>query len=92
MAAYCQQVKHLADQLDNVGAPVDNQRLVTQLLSGLTEQYESISAVLQHREPLPEFSECRSRLTMEENKKKSQTTRAAASASTALAATMASPA
>ncbi|XP_022041143.1 uncharacterized protein LOC110943716 [Helianthus annuus] len=92
MAAYCQQVKHLADQLDNIGAPVDNQRLVTQLLSGLTEQYESIFAVLQHQEPLPEFSERRSRLTMEENKKKSQTTHAAASASTALAATTTSPA
>ncbi|MFS7922863.1 putative RNA-directed DNA polymerase [Helianthus anomalus] len=87
MAAYCQQVKHLADQLNNVGAPVDNQRLVTQLLSGLTDQYESISAVLQHREPLPDFAECRSRLTMEENKKKNQAIRAAASAATTLAAT-----
>ncbi|KAJ9541408.1 hypothetical protein OSB04_027914 [Centaurea solstitialis] len=87
MSAYCQQVKHLPDQLNNVGAPVDNQRLVTQLLSGLTDQYESISTILQHREPLPDFSECRSRLTMEENKEKNQTSRAAASAATALAAT-----
>ncbi|XP_021991898.1 uncharacterized protein LOC110888692 [Helianthus annuus] len=77
MAAYCQQVKHLADQLSNVGAPVNNQRLVTQLLAGLTEAYDSISTVLQNREPLPDFSECRSRLTMAETTKKSVSTRAA---------------
>ncbi|XP_076902942.1 uncharacterized protein LOC143557857 [Bidens hawaiensis] len=29
MAAYCQHAKHLADQLNGVGAPVDNQRLIS---------------------------------------------------------------
>ncbi|XP_076922879.1 uncharacterized protein LOC143584802 [Bidens hawaiensis] len=87
MAAYCQHAKHLADQLNGVGAPVDNQRLVSQLLAGLTEAYESISTVLQNRDPLPDFSECRSRLTMAESTKKSVSARAAASSATALAAT-----
>ncbi|KAJ9546561.1 hypothetical protein OSB04_019104 [Centaurea solstitialis] len=42
VAAYCQEVKLLADQLASVRAPVDNQRLVLQLLTGLTEHYDAL--------------------------------------------------
>ncbi|XP_035837162.1 uncharacterized protein LOC118485045 [Helianthus annuus] len=91
MSAYCQQVKLLSDQLTSVGAPVDNQRLVLQLLTGLTEQYDGISTILQHRDPLPDFNEARSHLTMEESKKKHQVAQAAHSSATALAAVTTSP-
>ncbi|XP_022031898.1 uncharacterized protein LOC110932957 [Helianthus annuus] len=88
MADYCQQAKHLADQLDSVGSPVNDRMLVLKILTGLTEQYDGISTVLQNRDPLPDFNEVRSRLTMEETKKKRHATRAAQSAATALAATV----
>ncbi|KAJ0444255.1 hypothetical protein HanIR_Chr16g0829751 [Helianthus annuus] len=91
MSEYCQRVKHLAYQLKAVGSPVDDNMLVIKILTGLTEQYDSISTVLQNRDPLPDFNEVRSRLTMEEDKKKRQTARAAQHSATALAASVSSP-
>ncbi|XP_022001585.1 uncharacterized protein LOC110899029 [Helianthus annuus] len=91
MAEYCQHVKHLADQLQSVGSPVDDRMLVIKILTGLTDQYDNISTVLQNRDPLPDFNEVRSRLNMEEQKKKRQVTRGAQSAATALAATTSNP-
>ncbi|XP_022041718.1 uncharacterized protein LOC110944366 [Helianthus annuus] len=87
MADYCQHAKHLADQLESVGSPVDDRMLVIKILTGLTKQYDDISTVLQNREPLPDFNETRSRLTLEESKKKRQVARASSSAATALTAT-----
>ncbi|KAI3730926.1 hypothetical protein L1987_62107 [Smallanthus sonchifolius] len=87
MAAYCQEVKLLSDQLASVNAPIDNQRLVLQLLTGLTEHYDGISTILQNREPIPDFHAARSRLIMEESKRKHR----AASSATALAAAVTAP-
>ncbi|XP_022007194.1 uncharacterized protein LOC110906356 [Helianthus annuus] len=89
MAEYCQHAKHLADQLKSVGSPVDDRMLVIKILTGLTEQYDSISTVLQNRDPLPDFNEVRSRLNMEEQKKKRHVTRGSQAATTALATTTA---
>ncbi|XP_021999645.1 uncharacterized protein LOC110896956 [Helianthus annuus] len=85
MAAYCKEVKLLSDQLNSVGCPVDNQRLVLQLLTGLSERYDGISTILQNRDPLPDFNEARSRLTMEEKKKSHQVAANATVSATALA-------
>ncbi|XP_021999393.1 uncharacterized protein LOC110896237 [Helianthus annuus] len=90
MTEYCQRAKHLADQLKAVGSPVDENMLVIKILTGLMEQYDSISTVLQNRDPLPDFNEVRSRLTMEEDKKKRQTARAAQHSATALTASVSS--
>ncbi|KAJ0530832.1 hypothetical protein HanHA300_Chr03g0093651 [Helianthus annuus] len=87
MEDYCQHAKYLADQLQSLGSPVDDRMLVIKVLTGLTEQYDGISTVLQNRETLPSFTEVRSRLNQEETKKKRQTSRAATTAATALAAT-----
>ncbi|KAD3069385.1 hypothetical protein E3N88_37265 [Mikania micrantha] len=84
MGDYCDHAKQLSDQLAAVGFPVDNRMLVLQVLTGLTEQYDSISNVLQNRDPLPSFSEVRSRLNQEELKKKRQVTRGSQSAAAAL--------
>ncbi|XP_021992190.1 uncharacterized protein LOC110889007 [Helianthus annuus] len=89
MADYCQHAKHLAEQLKSVGSPVDDRMLVIKILTGLTEQYDSISIVLQNRDPLPNFNEVRSRLNMEEQKKKWQATRGSQAAATSLATTTA---
>ncbi|XP_022041548.1 uncharacterized protein LOC110944142 [Helianthus annuus] len=45
MADYCQHAKHIAKQLKSVGSPVDD-RILVKVLTGLTEQYDSISTVL----------------------------------------------
>ncbi|KAJ0857542.1 putative RNA-directed DNA polymerase [Helianthus annuus] len=90
MSAYLPHAKLLADQLQGLGSSIDNCMLVLQVLTGLTEQFDGISTVLQNRDPLPDFSEVRSRLTNEEAKKKRQSAAAAQHSATALAAVAAS--
>ncbi|XP_076930680.1 uncharacterized protein LOC143595582 [Bidens hawaiensis] len=90
MSAYLRHAKQLADQLQGLGSPIDNRMLVLQVLTGLTEQFDGISTVLQNRDPLPDFSEVRSRLTNEEAKKKRQLAAAVQLSATALAAVAAS--
>ncbi|XP_015081259.1 uncharacterized protein LOC107024823 [Solanum pennellii] len=43
VSAYCQHLKSLSNQLKNVGSPVDNNRLVLQLVAGLTEPYKGVA-------------------------------------------------
>ncbi|KAH0672093.1 hypothetical protein KY284_023180 [Solanum tuberosum] len=66
ISVYCQQLKSLSDQLKNVGSPVDNNRLVLQLVSGLTEPYKGVATLIHQRDPLPQFYQARSMLTLEE--------------------------
>ncbi|XP_074303829.1 uncharacterized protein LOC141638322 [Silene latifolia] len=66
VAAYCQRLKTLVDQLKNVGAPVSNTRLVFQLVSGLTEAYNGVGTIIRQANPLPQFYHARSMLTLEE--------------------------
>ncbi|XP_021721575.1 uncharacterized protein LOC110689129 [Chenopodium quinoa] len=66
VSAYCQRLKGLSDQLRNVGAPVDNNRLVLQLVSGLTEAYKGVGTLIRQSSPLPLFYQARSMLTLEE--------------------------
>ncbi|KAL3619451.1 hypothetical protein CASFOL_037021 [Castilleja foliolosa] len=84
VSSYCQALKMLADQLSNVGAPVQNQRLVLQLIAGLNEQYDGVSMLLQQTSPLPEFYEARSKLILEGSRKANQAAGSAAAAATAL--------
>ncbi|XP_074293451.1 uncharacterized protein LOC141620494 [Silene latifolia] len=70
------ELKKLAGQLSNVGAPVTNQRLVLQLISGLNESYDGIATILQQSNPLPHFYEARSRLILEETRKSKHATAA----------------
>ncbi|KAI3714849.1 hypothetical protein L6452_21809 [Arctium lappa] len=84
MHAYCQEIKVLADQLNNVDAPVDEQDLVLQTIAGLTEQYETVGTILQNTKPLPSFFEVRSQLCMHETTKANQALHSAQQAATAL--------
>ncbi|XP_022024595.1 uncharacterized protein LOC110924930 [Helianthus annuus] len=72
VSAYCQELKVLADQLANINAPVDNERLVLQLIAGLNESYEGIATILQQQEPLPSFYTARSKLIQVETRKAEQ--------------------
>ncbi|KAG6763450.1 hypothetical protein POTOM_030866 [Populus tomentosa] len=63
-SSYCQHLKSLSDQLANVGAPVSNERLVLQLLSGLTDAYSNIGSQIRHGDSLPLFYKARSMLLL----------------------------
>ncbi|XP_074328200.1 uncharacterized protein LOC141666103 [Apium graveolens] len=49
--AYCQHLKSLFDQLRGVTSPVDNKRLVLQLVSGLTEAYKGVATLIRQSNP-----------------------------------------
>ncbi|XP_057440105.1 uncharacterized protein LOC130731969 [Lotus japonicus] len=66
VAAYCQRLKTLSDQLRDVGAPVNNHRLVLQLISGLTDAYRGAATLIRQSNLLPSFHQARSMLTLEE--------------------------
>ncbi|XP_022030324.1 uncharacterized protein LOC110931229 [Helianthus annuus] len=53
VSAYCQQLKVLADQLANVGSPVDNERLVLQLIAGLKNSMKVLPPFFSNRTPYP---------------------------------------
>ncbi|XP_055800382.1 uncharacterized protein LOC129869797 [Solanum dulcamara] len=80
VSVYCQHLKSLVDQLKNVGSPVGNDRLVLQLVLGLTEPYQGVATLIRQRDPLPQFYQARSMLTLEEagrDKKATQSSSAA---------------
>ncbi|KAL6576801.1 hypothetical protein OROMI_011077 [Orobanche minor] len=66
VSAYCQRLKMLSDQLKNVAALVSNQRLVLQMVSGLTDAYKAVGTLIRQSNPLPPFYQARSMLTLEE--------------------------
>ncbi|GAU49192.1 hypothetical protein TSUD_191310 [Trifolium subterraneum] len=72
-AAYCQHLKSLSDQLSNVGAPVSEERLVLQLISGLTEAYATVGSQIRHKDSLPPFYKARSMIILEETAKAKKT-------------------
>ncbi|XP_021728478.1 uncharacterized protein LOC110695571 [Chenopodium quinoa] len=46
VSSYCQRLKSLADQLKNVGAPVSDNRMVLQLVGGLTKAYSGVGTLI----------------------------------------------
>ncbi|XP_074293657.1 uncharacterized protein LOC141620770 [Silene latifolia] len=66
VSAYCQRLKALSDQLKNVGSPVTNNRLVLQLILGLSPAIKELETLIQQSDPLPQFYRTRSMLTLEE--------------------------
>ncbi|GAA0186782.1 hypothetical protein LIER_34070 [Lithospermum erythrorhizon] len=63
----CQRLKSLADQLKNVGAPVPNNCLVLQMVSGLTEAYNSVATLIRQSSPIPQFYHAHSMVILEES-------------------------
>lgn len=66
--AYCQEMKSIADLLENVGAPVTERTLVTHLLNGLNGKFDNIINVIIHRQPFPTYDEAHSMLILEEDR------------------------
>ena len=65
---YCQKMKTTADLLANIDAHVTERALVSHLLKGLSEKFDSIINVIQHKSPFPTLLEARSMLQMEETR------------------------
>ncbi|XP_074283498.1 uncharacterized protein LOC141608047 [Silene latifolia] len=64
---YCQRLKDIATQLNDVGSKVDDQRLVLQLVRGLPSEYDVVGAFINQQ--LPTFDTARSMLQLEEQRK-----------------------
>ncbi|XP_076923197.1 uncharacterized protein LOC143585263 [Bidens hawaiensis] len=87
LADYCQKLKEIASQLGNVGQPVLEPRLVTQLVQGLPPEY-AVSGALIHQ-LAPTWDNACTMLHHEEMRIKNQTH--VGNSSTVLAATKESP-
>ncbi|KAJ9537898.1 hypothetical protein OSB04_030631 [Centaurea solstitialis] len=61
MSDYCKRVKHLADQLANVGNPISEDG-----------EYDTIATMIQQADPLPSFNKARSQLLLEETRRSKQ--------------------
>ncbi|VFQ86376.1 unnamed protein product [Cuscuta campestris] len=84
ITAYCQNLRNIADWLDDVDAPVTENQLVLQVLRGLPEDLSARASFLQFQKPPPTFLETRSALLLLEQQR--QTTGDLTDHSTALAA------
>ncbi|XP_076945900.1 uncharacterized protein LOC143617131 [Bidens hawaiensis] len=87
MAAYSQEIKVLSDQLANVEAPLTDEQMVQQLVTGLNEQYEGIAMLISNLKPLPTFHEAWSKLMREYDRKTNMSLHASQNTHTALNAT-----
>ncbi|KAJ9555736.1 LOW QUALITY PROTEIN: hypothetical protein OSB04_010350 [Centaurea solstitialis] len=69
MASYCQHLKMLSDQLSDVDQSVGDQRLVLQLINGLSREYDTVGPIISNSNPLPSFATARSMLLREETRR-----------------------
>ncbi|XP_021717905.1 uncharacterized protein LOC110685686 [Chenopodium quinoa] len=73
MFDYCKQIKFLADQLANVDCSVSNQKMVMQLIAGITKgKYDTVAANISQTKPTPSFNKARSIFLLEETRQKKQ--------------------
>ncbi|KAL9237430.1 hypothetical protein vseg_011979 [Gypsophila vaccaria] len=68
--AYCQRLRDLASQLHDVDATVTDQRLVLQLVRGLTPPYDTVAAYI--NQTLPSFETARSMIELENHRQLSR--------------------
>ncbi|XP_048495554.2 uncharacterized protein LOC125495055 [Beta vulgaris subsp. vulgaris] len=89
-AAYCQSLKSTADQLSSLGHSVSEERLVLQLVSGLTDEFDTVATFIQQSQPLPSFQNARSMIALEETRR-NQSKKIGSSTNTVLLAADSSP-
>jgi len=68
-STYYLRLKSLSDQLSNVGALESNERLVLQLIFGLSDAYATVGYQISHGDSLPPFYKARSMIILEETAK-----------------------
>lgn len=65
---YCQKMKTTSDLLANIDFPVTDRVLGMHILNGLSDKFDYIINVIQHKSPFPGFLETQSMLQMEEER------------------------
>ncbi|XP_026460998.1 uncharacterized protein LOC113362673 [Papaver somniferum] len=68
---YCDKLKLFSDRLSDLDFPMNDKRLVTQLVNGLTEEYNTVASFIQ--QSMPSFDSARSQLRTEEIRRSQQT-------------------
>jgi hypothetical protein len=63
---YCHKFKGMADALDDLGSPVDDQILILNILHGFNQRFEHLGAIIRHSSPFPNFLKVRDDLILEE--------------------------
>ncbi|KAJ0799917.1 putative RNA-directed DNA polymerase [Helianthus annuus] len=66
LEAYCQRLKELSDQLANVDSPINEQRLVLQLVRGLPAEYDTVASYI--NQSLPSWDTACSMLQLEHHR------------------------
>ncbi|VFQ62650.1 unnamed protein product [Cuscuta campestris] len=69
MATYCQELRNIADWLDDVDAPVSEHQLILQMLRGLPDDLQAQTSFLQFQDPMPSFLQVRSALLLLDRKR-----------------------
>lgn len=72
-SSYYQHLKPISDQLSNVGAPVSNEKLVHQIIFGITNVYATIGWQIRHIDSLLHFYKSRPMIILEEITKEKKT-------------------
>ena len=86
LEAYCQKLKELGSQLNDVDCPVNDQRLVLQLVRGLPAEYDTVGSYI--NQSLPTWESACSMLELEHHR---QFARETMSTSAAMAAVSSEP-
>ncbi|CAH9118528.1 unnamed protein product, partial [Cuscuta europaea] len=74
---YCDKLKAISDKLQDLKFPMDDKRLVIQLVNGLPPEYDTVAALIsQTNETIPSFEAARSQLRTEEQRRVHQSSAA----------------
>ena len=63
---YCHKYKAMADDLADLGAPVEDRLLCINILRGLHPRLQQVGMVIRHHDPFPNFLKLRDELVLEE--------------------------
>ncbi|KAL6646864.1 hypothetical protein ACP70R_015558 [Stipagrostis hirtigluma subsp. patula] len=66
VSEYCHKMKHLADQLRDVGHAISEPHLVLNLLHGLSDRFTNTADDIANSRPLPSFTQARGMLCLKE--------------------------
>lgn len=70
LESYCQRLKDLASQLNDVGCPVNENRLVLQLVRGLPAEFDTVGAYI--NQTLPTWDTACSMLQLENQRQRAR--------------------
>jgi hypothetical protein len=66
MSEYCRKFKTMADDLADLGSPVEDRILVLNILQGLNQRFEHVGSIIRHYSSFPNFLKVQDDLLLEE--------------------------